>query len=114
SVDPKTGRILALYGGRENFKKSQVDLATARGGVGFQPGSSFKVFYLVAALEKGIPPARVYDSPARVTIPDRRCYTEHGPWTPGNAGDGEAGRFNMYQATGHSVKSDCAVRARDG
>ena len=31
SVDPKTGRILALYGGRENFKRSQVDLATARG-----------------------------------------------------------------------------------
>jgi membrane peptidoglycan carboxypeptidase len=106
SVDPNTGRILALYGGRENFKRSQVDLATARGGSGFQPGSSFKVFYLVAALEKGITPGKVYNSPARITIPDRRCYTGFNtPWSPGNAGDGEAGVFNMYQATAHSVNT---------
>jgi membrane peptidoglycan carboxypeptidase len=114
SVDPKTGRILALYSGRENFKKSQVDLATARGGSGFQPGSSFKVFYLVAALEKGISPGRVYNSPQRITIPDRRCYTGiNKPWSPGNAGDGEAGVFNMYQATAHSVNTYFAQLAMD-
>jgi membrane peptidoglycan carboxypeptidase len=114
SVDPKTGRILALYGGRENFRRSQVDLATARGGVGFQPGSSFKVFYLVAALEKGISPGKVYNSPPRVTIPDRRCYTGYNtPWSPGNAGDGEAGVFNMYQATAHSVNTYFAQLAMD-
>src|SRR5215218_9646540 len=114
SVDPNTGRILALYGGRENFKRSQVDLATARGGSGFQPGSSFKVFYLVAALEKGISPGKVYNSPARVTIPDRRCYTGYNtPWSPGNAGDGEAGVFNMYQATAHSVNTYFAQLAMD-
>ena len=114
SVDPNTGRILALYGGRENFKKFQVDLATARGGAGFQPGSSFKVFFLVAALEKGISPGRVYNSPARVVIPNRRCYTGiNQPWTPGNAGDGEAGVFNMYQATAHSVNTYFAQLAMD-
>jgi membrane peptidoglycan carboxypeptidase len=114
SVDPNTGRILALYGGRENFKKFQVDLATARGGAGFQPGSSFKVFFLVAALEKGISPGRVYNSPARVVIPNRRCYTGiNQPWTPGNAGDGEAGVFNMYQATAHSVNTYFAQLAVD-
>jgi penicillin-binding protein 1A len=113
SVDPKTGRILALYGGHENFKASQVDLATARGGSGFQPGSSFKVFFLVAALEKGISPGKVYNSPARIVIPDRRCYTDHGPWDPGNAGDGEAGVFNMYQATQHSVNTYFAQLAMD-
>jgi membrane peptidoglycan carboxypeptidase len=114
SVDPKTGRILALYGGRENFKRFQVDLATARGGAGFQPGSSFKVFFLVAALEKGISPGRVYNSPARIVIPDRRCYTGiNQPWDPGNAGDGEAGVFNMYQATAHSVNTYFAQLAMD-
>jgi membrane peptidoglycan carboxypeptidase len=114
SVDPNTGRILALYGGRENFKRSQVDLATARGGSGFQPGSSFKVFYLVAALEKGISAGKVYNSPARITIPDRRCYTGYNtPWSPGNAGDGEAGVFNMYQATAHSVNTYFAQLAMD-
>ena len=56
SVEPGTGRIVALYGGR-NFKKSQVDLATAQGGSGFQPGSAFKMFFVVAALENGISPA---------------------------------------------------------
>jgi membrane peptidoglycan carboxypeptidase len=114
SVDPKTGRILALYGGRENFRRFQVDLATARGGAGFQPGSSFKVFFLVAALEKGISPGRVYNSPARIVIPDRRCYTGiNQPWDPGNAGDGEAGVFNMYQATAHSVNTYFAQLAMD-
>ncbi|HEY7605540.1 MAG TPA: transglycosylase domain-containing protein [Actinomycetes bacterium] len=114
SVDPNSGRILALYGGRENFKRSQVDLATARGGSGFQPGSSFKVFYLVAALEKGISAGKVYNSPARITIPDRRCYTGYNtPWSPGNAGDGEAGVFNMYQATAHSVNTYFAQLAMD-
>jgi membrane peptidoglycan carboxypeptidase len=114
SVDPNTGRILALYGGRENFRRSQVDLATARGGSGFQPGSSFKVFFLVAALEKGISAGKVYNSPARVTIPDRRCYTGYNtPWSPGNAGDGEAGVFNMYQATAHSVNTYFAQLAMD-
>jgi penicillin-binding protein 1A len=114
SVDPNTGRILALYGGRENFKQSQVDLATARGGSGFQPGSSFKVFFLVAALEKGISPGQVYNSPAKITIPDRRCYTGFNqPWAPANAGDGEAGVFNMYQATQHSVNTYFAQLAMD-
>ena len=97
-----------------DFKRSQVDLATARGGSGFQPGSSFKVFFLVAALEKGISPGKVYNSPARITIPDRRCYTGYNtPWTLGNAGDGEAGVFNMYQATAHSVNTYFAQLAMD-
>ena len=114
SVDPNTGRILALYSGRENFSRSQVDLVTARGGVGFQPGSSFKVFFLVAALEKGISAGKVYDSPARIVIPNRRCYTGvNQPWDPGNAGDGEAGVFNMYQATAHSVNTYFAQLAMD-
>jgi membrane peptidoglycan carboxypeptidase len=114
SVDPNTGRILALYSGRENFKRSQVDLVTARGGVGFQPGSSFKVFFLVAALEKGISPGKVYNSPAKITIPDRRCYTGfRTPWSPANAGDSEAGVFNMYQATAHSVNTYFAQLAMD-
>jgi membrane peptidoglycan carboxypeptidase len=114
SVDPNTGRILALYGGREDFKRSQVDLVTARGGVGFQPGSSFKVFFLVAALEKGISPGKVYNSPPRIVIPNRRCYTGvNKPWDPGNAGDGEAGVFNMYQATQHSVNTYFAQLAMD-
>jgi penicillin-binding protein 1A len=104
SVEPSTGRIVALYGGR-SFKKSQVDLATAQGGSGFQPGSAFKMFFVVAALEKGISPGLTMAGPARITIPNRRCYTDHGPWSPGNAGDSSAGVYNMYGAVANSVNT---------
>jgi membrane peptidoglycan carboxypeptidase len=104
SVEPGTGKIVALYGGR-SFKKSQVDLATAKGGSGFQPGSAFKMFFVVAALERGISPGLTMTGPARITIPNRRCYTDNGPWSPGNAGDSEAGVFNMYGAVAHSVNT---------
>src|SRR4029453_8418457 len=41
SVDPASGRVVALVGGRDHAR-SQVDLATGQGGGGFPPGSSFK------------------------------------------------------------------------
>jgi penicillin-binding protein 1A len=104
SVEPSTGRIVALYAGK-SFKDSQVDLATAKGGTGFQPGSAMKMFFVVAALEKGISPGIVLPGPARITIPNRRCYTGTGPWTPGNAGDSSAGIYNMYGATANSVNT---------
>ena len=104
SVEPSTGQIVALYGGR-SFKKSQVDLATAQGGTGFQPGSAFKMFFVVAALEKGISPGIVMSGPAQITIPNRRCYTGNGPWSPGNAGDSSAGTYNMYGAVANSVNT---------
>jgi membrane peptidoglycan carboxypeptidase len=104
SVEPTTGRIVALYGGK-SFKKSQVDLATAKGGSGFQPGSAFKMFFVVAALERGISPGLVMRGPPQITIPNRRCYTDNGPWSPGNAGDSGAGIYNMYGAVAHSVNT---------
>jgi membrane peptidoglycan carboxypeptidase len=104
SVDPTSGRIVALYGGRD-FKKSQVDLATGQGGTGFQPGSAFKMFFIVAALEKGISPATVFNAPPKITIPDRRCEGPKGPWTPRNAEQSPTKPYNMYEATAHSVNT---------
>jgi penicillin-binding protein 1A len=104
SVEPSTGRIVALHGGK-SFKDSQVDLATGKGGTGFQPGSAMKMFFVVAALEKGISPGIVMPGPARITITDRRCANSDGPWTPGNAGDSSAGVYNMYGATANSVNT---------
>jgi membrane peptidoglycan carboxypeptidase len=104
SVDPTSGRIVALYGGRD-FKKSQVNLATGQGGTGFQPGSAFKMFFIVAALEKGISPATVFNAPPRITIPDRRCEGPDGPWRPGNAEQSPTKPYNMYEATAHSVNT---------
>ncbi|WP_341537875.1 transglycosylase domain-containing protein, partial [Tsukamurella pulmonis] len=55
SVDPKTGGVLAYYGGDDGNGYDRVQ-------AGLQTGSSFKVFALVAALEQGIPLSRVYSS----------------------------------------------------
>jgi penicillin-binding protein 1A len=104
SVDPTSGRIVALYGGRD-FKKSQVNLATGQGGTGFQPGSAFKMFFIVAALEKGVSPATVFNAPPRITIPNRRCEGPEGPWSPGNAEQSPTRPYNMYEATARSVNT---------
>ncbi|BDH59805.1 transglycosylase domain-containing protein [Tsukamurella sp. PLM1] len=55
SVDPKTGGVLAYYGGSDGNGYDRVQ-------AGLQTGSSFKVFALVAALEQGIPLSRTYSS----------------------------------------------------
>ena len=110
SIDPKTGQVQAMVSGKD-YKRSTVNLATidddigGGGGHGFQSGSSFKMFFDVAALEKGIPVSKTFDSPSRITIPDKRCYTDGKPWSLGNAADSEAGVFNMYGATQHSVNT---------
>ena len=48
SVQPGTGAVRALYGGPD-YLKSQLNWAT----LGTQPGSTFKIFSVVAALENG-------------------------------------------------------------
>ena len=52
ATDPRDGRVLAMFGGR-NFHESQFNLAVQGER---QPGSSFKPFALAAALQQGISP----------------------------------------------------------
>ncbi|MCM3736372.1 PBP1A family penicillin-binding protein [Bacillus cytotoxicus] len=53
SVNPKTGEVMSLIGGRD-YKKSQFNRATQ---AYRQPGSTFKPFLYYAALEQGFTPA---------------------------------------------------------
>jgi membrane peptidoglycan carboxypeptidase len=101
SVDPASGQVVAMVGGRD-FARSQVNLATGQGGGGFPPGSSFKVFYLVAALEQGIPPSISFDTASPVTVAAPACpagYTVH------NAEPAAAGRLDLPRATAESVNT---------
>ncbi|HVM12550.1 MAG TPA: transglycosylase domain-containing protein, partial [Actinomycetota bacterium] len=82
AIDPRTGRIVAMVGGRDFFAKrkrnpvARVNLATGDGGTGRQAGSSFKPFALVAALENGMSPKKRYPGGSSIAIP-----MAHGsPW----------------------------------
>jgi penicillin-binding protein 1A len=67
SVDPATGHVRALVGGRD-WAVSQVNLALG-GTLGMQPGSSFKPFVLATAFEHGMTPDTVYPAPSVWQVP---------------------------------------------
>jgi penicillin-binding protein 1A len=72
ALDPSSGAVLALVGGRD-FADSQFDrVMQARR----QSGSAFKPFVYAAALEQGYSPATM------VTGLDRPIPTPEGPWLP--------------------------------
>jgi penicillin-binding protein 1A len=82
AIDPHTGRVLAMTGGW-SYEASQYNRATQ---AYRQPGSSFKPFVYLAALEDGFTPSSlILDAPFAI---------DQGPglglWKPGNYG----GKFN--------------------
>ncbi|HEX2426041.1 MAG TPA: PBP1A family penicillin-binding protein [Actinomycetota bacterium] len=100
-VDPRTGFIKAMVGGRDYWSEkdrfARINLATG-GTTGRQAGSSFKPFALVAALEHGISPSQSFDG-SSVSVP----LGDGTVWTPGNAEGGSYGYLSMESATIYSV-----------
>ncbi|MEZ5206569.1 MAG: transglycosylase domain-containing protein [Acidimicrobiales bacterium] len=92
SVEPATGYVKALVGGRD-WNASQVNLALG-GSTGMQPGSAFKAFTAAKALEDGFGPDTKYVSGASVTIGD---YTvKGGPGAVVDMRSATAGSYNTY------------------
>ncbi len=76
SMDPRTGRVYSMVGGKD-FSKSQFNRATQ---AVRQPGSAFKPIIYAAALDHGFTAASVLiDSPIIQDDPSL-----HGPWKPAN------------------------------
>lgn len=92
SLDPKTGQVLALVGGK-NFETQQFNVATQGKR---QPGSAFKTFVLTAALENGISPEKVYKTNART------FKTSSGPWKVTGS---SRGPMSLREATARSINS---------
>lgn len=93
AVDPRTGYIKVLQGGKD-FKNNEFDrcLQAKR-----QPGSSFKPFVYLTALEKGYSPGYIIDD-APVTY-----NTIEGPYSPLNYSLKFRGKIPLSKALEKSV-----------
>ncbi|MEG0757302.1 MAG: transglycosylase domain-containing protein, partial [Raoultibacter sp.] len=86
-IDPATGYVLALVGGRD-YEANEWNIATQGG----RPaGSSFKAFTLTTAIEQGINPATLIDC----TSP----YKVDAEWTVENFGGADYGIRSIQSAT---------------
>lgn len=93
SID-KSGALRAIVGGVD-YADSQYNRATE---AKRQPGSAFKPFVYLAALEQGRTPNSVRnDAPVRI-----------GAWTPRNAGGRYMGAVTLTTALSHSLNSVAA------
>jgi penicillin-binding protein 1A len=93
-IDPKTGYVRAMVGGRD-FSESQFNrtIHSRR-----QPGSAFKPFIYAAALEKGYTPSTVLmDSPVEYADHDGGTY-----WAPKNYDKNFMGPITFRNALAHS------------
>jgi membrane peptidoglycan carboxypeptidase len=108
SIEPGTGRIKAMLGDRD--ESAQFSLATQGRR---QPGSSFKVFALIAALEQGIDPETTYVSEKKEYKIDVGLDKPE-PWRVQNYDGIVRGRISLEEALWYSdntVFADLAMNA---
>lgn len=135
AVQPGTGQVLALAANRNyslDESKNHVSSDPAKaahdlkgtypnttnpiisggGDVnGYQAGSTFKLFTMVTALKQGIPltktiQAGVVAKTHYIISPSSPAACPGTPYyCPSNAGESEAGTYNMWSAFGHSVNT---------
>lgn len=86
ALDPHTGNILAMVGGR-NYAESQLNRATD---AHRQPGSTFKPFVYAAALEDGMSPVQAF-----MDAPREFIYDRNKTYRPANYGGG----YSMREVT---------------
>ncbi|WP_455770407.1 transglycosylase domain-containing protein [Streptomyces griseoaurantiacus] len=113
SIDPATGKVLAMYGGID-YTKQYYNNATRRD---YQVGSTFKPFVFTSAVENGartqggatITPNTVYDGT------DKRSVQgwSGGAYAPENEDNVSYGKISVRQATDKSVNSVYAQMAVD-
>jgi penicillin-binding protein 1A len=103
AIDPRDGRVLAMYGGR-SFKESQFNLAVQGER---QPGSAFKPFALAAALKLGISPSQTFVShPVTISLDSGKTWYVH------NYEGANLGTIDLESATIHSDNTVYAQLAR--
>ncbi len=124
AIDPKSGGIRALVGGR-NFRQSQFNRAIS---AKRQPGSSFKPIIFTAGLESGFSPVSVLNDEPLVyvndgrdwqlaarttdflsTLPEEQLKDPMKVWVPENYNRKYHGKVLLRSALEHSLNS-CAIQ----
>ena len=96
SIDPRNGHILAMIGGRGQDSFNRATMAVR------QPGSAFKPFVYVTAMQKDMTPNTVFED-KKVT---------YGSWSPQNSSKSFGGSMTLRQALALSVNT-VAVQVAD-
>ena len=96
SIDPKTGHILAMVGGRGQDSFNRASMAVR------QPGSAFNPFVSLTALQHDMTPDTTMDDQP----------VTYGSWSPKNAGGSYSGTMTLSDALAHSVNT-IAVQLAD-
>jgi penicillin-binding protein 1B len=99
AIDPRTGEILAMVGGR-SYNQSQYNRAVS---AKRQPGSTFKPFVYLSAFERAEADARTDITPATIVVDEPTTFTFNDqPWTPGNYDNEYDGPITLRHALAHS------------
>ncbi|MEV0370425.1 transglycosylase domain-containing protein [Streptomyces sp. NPDC050636] len=112
SVDPKTGHIVAMYGGA-GYPKHYTNNSTR---TDYQPASTFKPLILASALENRaktqgrlpITPDTIYDGRNRRPVVGGTI-----PFAPPNEDEHEYGKISVQTATNNSVNAVFAQMGQD-
>ncbi|MCL2529218.1 MAG: transglycosylase domain-containing protein [Coriobacteriia bacterium] len=86
TVDPRNGHILAMRGGKDFY----TDQWSSSSDMSRQPGSSFKTFGMIAALEQGFSPGTPVSGSATI---------EYEGWRVANYGNANLGNLTLQSAT---------------
>jgi membrane peptidoglycan carboxypeptidase len=106
SMTPK-GQVMAMVGRRGDY----TSIKRARGFnyatdfPGRSPGSAFKPFTLLTAIEEDISTRSRFSGSSPATIEDDRCDTDGEDWKPENYGGSSFGTVDLVQATTNSVNT---------
>jgi len=102
AVDPRTGEVLALVGGR-SYNQTQFNRATT---ARRQPGSAFKPFVYLAAFERQLNEGLTTLTPASLVVDEPTTFIfEDKTYAPGNYEDDYEGMVTLRRALARSLNN---------